>query len=49
MDLAIERYAMIVCASGRGLGLARAEAFAQEDVNVFINGRSAERFENAAT
>ena len=38
MDLVIERRAMIVYASGRGLGLARAEAFAQEDVIVFVNG-----------
>lgn len=40
---------MIISASGRGLGLARTEALAQEGVNVVINGRSAERFENAAT
>lgn len=48
MDLGIAGKTAIVCASRSGLGRACAEALAQEGVHVIINGRDAERLEEAA-
>jgi 3-oxoacyl-[acyl-carrier protein] reductase len=39
MNLGIEGRTAIVCASSQGLGLACAQALAQEGVHVLINGR----------
>ena len=48
MDLGIEGRRALICASSRGLGFACAEALAREGVEVFINGRDAERLNGAA-
>jgi 3-oxoacyl-[acyl-carrier protein] reductase len=47
MDLGIAGRYAIVCASSQGLGYACARALAREGVRVVINGRSAEKLENA--
>lgn len=47
MDLGIAGHTAIVCASSRGLGLACAEALAQEGVHVTINGRNFDRLQDA--
>lgn len=43
MDLGIAGRTALICASSRGLGLACAQALAQEGVHVVINGRDPER------
>lgn len=48
MNLGIEGRTAIVCASSQGLGLACAEALAQEGVNVIINGRDQAKLDAAA-
>jgi 3-oxoacyl-[acyl-carrier protein] reductase len=48
MDLGIRSRRALVCASSQGLGLACATALAREGADVFINGRNAERLEEAA-
>ncbi len=48
MDLGIRSRRALVCASSQGLGLACATALAREGAEVFINGRHAERLEEAA-
>jgi 3-oxoacyl-[acyl-carrier protein] reductase len=48
MDLGIHGRTAIVCASSQGLGRACAEALAREGVRVVINGRNAERIQQAA-
>ena len=48
MDLGIRSRRALVCASSQGLGLACATALAREGAEVFINGRNAERLEEAA-
>ena len=47
MDLGIAGRNAIVCASSRGLGRACATALAREGVRVLINGRDADRLEQA--
>jgi 3-oxoacyl-[acyl-carrier protein] reductase len=48
MNLGIEGRTAIVCGSSQGLGLACAQALAEEGVNVVINGRDAEKLDKAA-
>ena len=48
MDLGLEGRRAIVCASSRGLGRACAQALGREGVALVINGRDAERLEEAA-
>lgn len=48
MDLGIAGRRAIVCASSRGLGFACAAALAAEGVEVVVNGRDADRLEEAA-
>jgi 3-oxoacyl-[acyl-carrier protein] reductase len=48
MDLQLQGRSAIVCASSQGLGYACALALAQEGCTVFINGRQAEKLEQAA-
>lgn len=48
MDLGISGRKAIVCASSRGLGLACATSLAREGVEVWINGRDADRLSEAA-
>jgi 3-oxoacyl-[acyl-carrier protein] reductase len=47
VDLGIEGRKALICASTKGLGFACAEALAREGVEVFINGRNAERLNGA--
>lgn len=49
MNLGIHGRTALICASTQGLGLACAEALVEEGVNVFINGRDAERLAAAQT
>ena len=46
MNLGIEGRTAIVCASSQGLGLACAQALAQEGVHVLINGRDQAKVES---
>ena len=48
MNLGIEGRTAIVCASSQGLGLACAEALAQEGVHVLINGREQAKLDKSA-
>jgi 3-oxoacyl-[acyl-carrier protein] reductase len=48
MDLGIRGRKAIVCASSQGLGLACAQALAEESCDVVINGRNAGKLEAAA-
>ncbi len=48
MDLGIEGRTAIVCASSQGLGLACAQALAQEGVNVVLNGRDQAKLDSTA-
>jgi 3-oxoacyl-[acyl-carrier protein] reductase len=48
MDLGIEGRTAIICGSSQGLGLACAQALAQEGVHVIINGRDAAKLERTA-
>jgi 3-oxoacyl-[acyl-carrier protein] reductase len=48
MNLGIEGRGAIVCASSQGLGLACAQALAQEGVNVVLNGRDQEKLNRTA-
>jgi 3-oxoacyl-[acyl-carrier protein] reductase len=48
MNLGIEGRTAIVCASSQGLGLACAQALAQEGVNVVLNGRDQAKLDNTA-
>jgi 3-oxoacyl-[acyl-carrier protein] reductase len=48
MNLGIEGRTAIVCASSQGLGLACAQALAQEGVHVLINGREQARLDKSA-
>src|SRR4030081_443818 len=48
MNLGIEDRTAIVCASSQGLGLAYAQALAQEGVHVVINGRDAAKLDRTA-
>jgi 3-oxoacyl-[acyl-carrier protein] reductase len=48
MNLGIEGRTAIICASSQGLGLACAQALAQEGVHVVINGRDAAKLDNTA-
>lgn len=47
MDLGIQGRKAIVCASSQGLGLACAQALAQEGCEVFINGRHEDKLRQA--
>jgi 3-oxoacyl-[acyl-carrier protein] reductase len=49
MDLGIQGRRALVCASSQGLGLACAQALAEEGCSVWLNGRSADRLQAAAT
>ena len=49
MNLGIEGRSAIVCASSQGLGLACAQALAQEGVNIVLNGRDQAKLDGAAT
>jgi 3-oxoacyl-[acyl-carrier protein] reductase len=48
MNLGIEGRTAIVCASSQGLGLACAQALAQEGVHVLINGREQAKLDRSA-
>jgi 3-oxoacyl-[acyl-carrier protein] reductase len=48
MNLGIEGRTAIVCASSQGLGLACAQALAQEGVNVVLNGRDQAKLDSTA-
>ena len=48
MNLGIEGRTAIVCASSQGLGLAFAQALAQEGVNVVLNGRDQAKLDSTA-
>ena len=48
MNLGIEGRTAIVCASSQGLGLACAQALAQEGVHVLINGREQAKLDKSA-
>ena len=48
MNLGIEGRTAIVCASSQGLGLACAQALAQEGVSVILNGRDQAKLNSAA-
>src|SRR6266567_2284125 len=48
MNLGIEGRPAIVCASSQGLGLACAQALAQEGVNVVLNGRDQAKLDSTA-
>jgi 3-oxoacyl-[acyl-carrier protein] reductase len=48
MNLGIEGRTALVCASSQGLGLACAQALAQEGVHVVINGRDAAKLDKTA-
>ena len=48
MNLGIEGRTAIVCASSQGLGLACAQALAQEGVHVLINGRDQAKVDKTA-
>ena len=48
MNLGIEGRTALVCASSQGLGLACAQALAQEGVHVVVNGRDAAKLEKTA-
>jgi len=48
MNLGIEGRTAIVCASSQGLGLACAQALAQEGVDVLINGREQAKLDKSA-
>jgi 3-oxoacyl-[acyl-carrier protein] reductase len=48
MNLDIEDRTAIVCASSQGLGLACAQALAQEGVHVLINGRDQSKLDKTA-
>ena len=48
MDLGISGRKALICASSKGLGYACAEALAREGVEVWINGRNAQRLAEAA-
>jgi 3-oxoacyl-[acyl-carrier protein] reductase len=48
MNLGIEGRTAIVCGSSQGLGLACAQALAEEGVHVVVNGRDAEKLGKAA-
>jgi 3-oxoacyl-[acyl-carrier protein] reductase len=48
MNLGIEGRTAIVCASSQGLGLACAQALAQEGVHVVLNGRDQAKLDSAA-
>lgn len=48
MDLGISGRRALVCASSQGLGLACAQALAEEGCSVWLNGRSADRLQAAA-
>ncbi len=48
MNLGIEGRTAIVCASSRGLGLACAQALAEEGVHVLINGRDQAKVDKTA-
>ncbi|MES1149016.1 MAG: SDR family NAD(P)-dependent oxidoreductase, partial [Bradyrhizobium guangdongense] len=45
MNLGIEGRTAIVCGSSQGLGLACAQALAQEGVNVIVNGRKQDKLD----
>jgi 3-oxoacyl-[acyl-carrier protein] reductase len=47
MDLGIAGRSAIVCASSQGLGLACATALAQEGVDIVLNGRNADKLDDA--
>lgn len=47
MDLGLKERTALLCASSRGLGLACATALAREGCSVVINGRNAERLQEA--
>lgn len=49
MNLGIEGRTAIVCGSSQGLGLACAQALAQEGVHVVLNGRDAAKLDKTAT
>ncbi len=49
MDLHLKNKRCLVCASTQGLGLATAEALAQEGASLFLTARNAERLEAVAT
>lgn len=48
MDLGIHGKKAIVCASSQGLGLACAQALAQEGCDIFLNGRDADKLRKTA-
>lgn len=48
MELGIEGRTAFICGSSRGLGLACAEALAQEGVNVILNARTRQTLDEAA-
>ena len=48
MNLGIEGRTALVCASSQGLGLACAQALAQEGVHIVVNGRDAAKLEKTA-
>lgn len=48
MDLGLQGKQAIVCASSQGLGLACAQALAQEGCDIVLNGRHAEKLRQAA-
>jgi 3-oxoacyl-[acyl-carrier protein] reductase len=48
MELGIEGRTALICGSSRGLGLACAEALAQEGVNVILNARTRQTLDEAA-
>jgi 3-oxoacyl-[acyl-carrier protein] reductase len=48
MNLGIEGRTAIVCGSSQGLGLACAQALAQEGVNVIVNGRKQDKLDKSA-
>ncbi len=48
MNLGIDGRTALVCASSQGLGLACAQALAQEGVNVVINGRDVAKLDKTA-
>ncbi|MBF2754510.1 MAG: SDR family oxidoreductase [Gammaproteobacteria bacterium AqS3] len=49
MDLGLTGRKALVCASSRGLGYACAEALVREGADIVINGRDAEKLEQAAS